>query len=264
MNSPFLFQNISVLLLLTVIFAGGLYLLLSKKVSNFIGTRSIISLVLYRAATTVVFSFIFLGFLVGISLFYFIEIDDLSRDCWKRTYQWQTIVPGMPREQVAAIMGKPFLSYKAENNEHSTYCINPIGSLENGTIIFKPDINKSGTTVLSKTPDDEAILENLHGWIPDKSSKTYANYAEIISVSGAFCAFYGLFGLALLTLYPFKLSELFALRMIYTPLAALLMKAIYENHQAADWHFELFSISPLLTVILVGWIIRVMVILAPD
>jgi hypothetical protein len=52
--------------------------------------------------------------------------------------------------------------------------------------------------------------------------------------------------------------------MLYAPLAALVFKIIYENHQAAGWQFELFSISSLLTLIVIGWIIRMGLILGPD
>ncbi len=264
MNSPFLFENIVVLLLLIGIFTGSLYLLLSKKLSDYICNRSKVFLVLYRAATSVALAASLVGLFSGIWLFYLIEINDFSRDCWKRSYQWQTIVPGMSHDQAAEIMGKPFSIYRYQNGEQSTYCINPISGLDSGTIIFSGNTNEPELKVFSKTPDDQTVLENLRGWIPDKSSKTYANYAEIISDSSAFCAFYGLFGLAILTFYPFKMSELSTLRMLYTPLAALVLKAIYESHRTAVWDFELFSVSPLFTIIIIGWIVRLGIILGSD
>jgi hypothetical protein len=263
MNSPFLLQNILVLLLLTAIFSGSLYLLLSKKIGNFICHRSKILLVIYRATTTIVSSLSLIGLLIGFWLFYIIEINDVSRDCWKRTAQWQTIVPGMPLDKVTEIMGNPFYAYNFENGQQATYCLNPIDQTS-GTIVFNSNSNGTEFTVSSKIPDDEEIPENSRGWIPQKSSSGYATYAEIISDSSSFCAFYGLFGLAILSLYPFKMGELDALRMIYTPLAAFVFKTIYENHQTTAWHFELFPISSLLTVILIGWIIRLGIILAPD
>ncbi len=264
MNSPFLFQNIVVLLILIAIFACCLYLLLSKNISERLCRRSKIFLVLYRAATTAAFSIALIAVLIGIWTFYTIEIDDISRDCWARTYRWQKIVPAMSHDQVAEILGKPFDTLNYENGQRAIYCTNPIGGLESGTIVFTSNEIETELKVSSKTPDDREILENLNGWIPDKSSKTYANYAQIISESSSFCAFYGLLGLALLSLYPFKMSELSALRMLYAPLAALVLKIIYENHPANGWHFELFSISPLIMIILIGWIVRLGIILVPD
>lgn len=264
MNSPFLLQNVIVLTLLIAVFAACLYLLLSRKVSNYICNRSKFLLVLYRVATTVAVSFSLIGLLTGVWLFYLIEINDISRDCWARTYKWQTIVEGMTHNQVTEILGKPFNTINYENALQATYCTNPIGGLEDGTIIFTRNQIETELKVSSKTPNDREILGNFNGWIPEKSSNTYTNYAKIISESSSFCAFYALFGLAILTLYPFKMSELSTLRMLYVPLAALLLKAIYENHPATGWQFELFSISPLITVILIGWIVRLAIILAPD
>jgi hypothetical protein len=264
MNSPFLFQNIIVLTILIAIFAGCLYLLLSKDVSEYICRRSKFFLVIYRAATTAVFSASSIGLLTGIWLFYTIEINEISRDCWKRTYQWQTIVPEMPHDQVTEILGEPFNTTNAEDGQQAVFCTNPIGGLESGIINFTNNKKQTELKVLNKTPDDRQILENLNGWLPEKSSKTYANYAEIISDSSSFCAFYSLLGLAILSLYPFKMRELSTLRMLYAPLAAILLKAIYDNHHANVWQFELFSVSPLITIILIGWIVRVCLILATD
>jgi hypothetical protein len=264
MNSPFLFQNTVVLLLLISVFAVSLYLLLSKNIGDYICNRSKILLVLYRAATSVVLSASLIVLLSGIWLFYIIEINDVSRDCWKRSYQWHTIVPGMQYAQAAEIMGNPSGTLKYQNGEQSVYCISPINGLDSGTIIFSRNPNEPELKILSKTPDDQTVLENLRVWIPDKSSKTYANYAEIISDSSAFCAFYGLLGLAVLTFYPFKMSELSTLRMLYAPLAALVLKAIYDSHQTSVWDFELFSAAPLFTIIIIGWIVRLSIILGSD
>ena len=264
MNSPFLVQNIIVLIALTAIFAGCLYLLLSKDVSEFIYLRSKFFLVIYRAAVTAFFSISLIGLLVGVWLFYTIEINEISRDCWARTYKWQTIVPGMPQKQVVEIIGEPFNILNSEGGQQDIYCTNPVGGVESGTINFTKNINRTELIVLDKTPDDQQILANLRGWLPEKSSKTYADYAEMISDSSAFCAFYGLLGLAILSFYPFKMRELSTLRMLYAPLAALLLKAIYDSHQTHVWQFEIFSVAPLITIILIGWIVRVCLILAAD
>jgi hypothetical protein len=264
MNSPFLVQNIIGLILLAVVFAGSIYLLLSKKTSNFLCHRSKILLVLYRVATTVVFSVSIIGFLCGIWIFYVIEFDDVSRDCWKRSSDWQAVVPGMSHEEAVKILGKPILKSQSEVGERATYCLNPIGELNSGTIVFGGKATGGEMRVLEKTPNDQVVLENLQGWIPAKSSKTYANYAGIISNSSSFWAFYGLLGLAILSLYPFNLRELSGLRMIYAPLAGGVFKIIYESQQSAGWQFELFSVSPLLTLILIGWIVRMGLILGPD
>ncbi len=264
MNSPFLFQNITALLLLGVIFASCLYLLLSRRVSKFIYPRSKILLVLYRAATTVCFSVSLIGLISGIWLFYEVEIDAISRACWKRTYTWQTITPEMPQREVAEILGSPFQRLNLPNHEEAVYCLSPLGGSATGIVTFKKNESESELTVSDKIPADQAVLENLRGWIPAPSSNTYANYSVMISDSSSFGAFYGLLGLAILSLYPFKLNELSALRMIYLPLGALTLKTIYENHQAAEWHFGSFSISQLVTVILIAWIIRLGLILGRD
>jgi hypothetical protein len=183
MNSPFLVRNIIAVLLLTSLFAGSLYLLLSKKISDFIWLRSKIFLVLYRAATTIVFAVSTIGLLCGIWLFYTIEFNDVSRDCWRRGREWQKIVPGMAYEQAAGIMGKPVLKYRSADGERATYCIDPIGDLDSGTVVFVNDPNGTGLKVSEKTPSDQAISESLSGRIPEKTSKTYANYAGMISDS---------------------------------------------------------------------------------
>ncbi len=241
MSSPFLWRHVGLLLLAAVNLAVSLVVLVRAP-----GPDSPLWLgAVLRGASVLWAAVSLLAFGVAAILFFVVEVSPDARACWARRAAWETIRPGMKREEVLQLLGEPFRAGDTlvpEAKEQLEYGLHALGPLDEGAVFLD-----GNGVVVSKLPPGSAATE----WLPDRATR---ELREMVFVGNL-----GL--LALLTLATFVPVGAASFRSwtLYTPLVALLLGVVYElTRSPGGWRFDLFFTVPAYLVVGAGGLLRLL------
>ena len=239
MSSPFLWRHVAILLLAAVNLAVSLVVLVRAPGPDsplWLGAVLRGASVLWAAASLLAFG-------VAASIFFVLEVSPDARACWARRAAWETIRPGMKREEVLHVLGEPFRAGDTlvpEAKEQLEYGLHALGPLDEGAIFLD-----GNGVVVSKLPPGSAGPE----WLPARPTRDLRETAFVVNL--------GL--LALLTFATFVPVGAASFRSwtLYTPLAAILLGTVYElTRSPGGWRFDLFFTVPAYLVVAAGWLLR--------
>jgi hypothetical protein len=264
MHSPFFWQNLGVLLLVLANFALSVWLFFSRKVRDAVKRLPLVLPILVRAPV-VLYAFASCFVLVmAMQLFYFFEVDARSRECWQRSQRWAQVQTGMTAQQVVQILGEPYPRdrWGNENVERFFYQLHPLGLSDGYIISLKADTTGGEERVVDKSPTDAERLSRPEPLLPDaKSGYPYFSDSQTIADMATLTAFGGIIALTLMAALPLPIRTGAYSWTLYAPLVALMFAIIYEIPQQAGWRFDWLLLFPAYVLILVGWLIRLIIVL---
>jgi hypothetical protein len=253
MASPFLLRHLALLLLATANLGVSVVVLTRAPVPAeplWLGIALRGGSVLYATASL-------LTFVVVASFFFFLEVAPDARTCWARHASWETIRPGMKREEVLRLLGPPWRSGESlvpGSKEQLEYRLHALGPLDEGAVFLDAD-----GAVVSTLPEGESWRESRDEWLPRGQGRMVAR--DALCALAWVVAFAAILVLAAVALLPFGATS-FRSWTLYTPLVALLFGGVYELARApGGWRFDLFLMVPAYLVIAVGWLVRLVLLL---
>ena len=254
MQSPFLWRNIGVLLLVLANVA------LSVRVMQHYAmpTGSLPVGIMLRGLTLSYAMLSLIVALVAILLFCAIEVFSESRASWQRNARWGQIHDGMTQQEVLGLMGEPFQRHLSETSstgpeEQFVYRLYPLASPDGSAVGFRRDPG-GAMTVAYKSPDDDGLARGRAEWIPRGYSRS--RYRDAIREPLVILAFLGIILLGVATLVPFGVRAGAYSWTLYIPLLTLLLGVIYEACGQGGWRYDLMLLYPLYALILIGWAVR--------
>src|SRR5437660_638509 len=107
MYSPFLWQNVSLLLLALANFVLSVRLLVSRQVKSYFNHRPVVLHIVLRASSILYTMLSSVAVLMVILLFCLFEVFPEARACWNTHAYWKKIHVGMPQQEVVQLVGQP-------------------------------------------------------------------------------------------------------------------------------------------------------------
>jgi hypothetical protein len=244
-SSPFLVRHLALLLLATANLALSLFVLVRAP-----GPDSPLWLGVVARGAGVVYAIVsILAFAIAAIFFFFLELDPDARACWARRAVWDTILPGMKREEVLERLGKPFSAGDTlcpGAKEQLSYGLHALGALDEGAVFLD-----GNGAVVSTSPDAASFSEWKKEWGP-----RLGRVADTFRESTWFVSVVLILILTLATFTPMGSSS-FRSVFLYTPLVALLLGTVYElTRGGGGWRYDLLFTVPAYLVIGAGWLLR--------
>jgi hypothetical protein len=256
MSSPFLWLNVSLLLLALANFGLSVRILVSRQVKSYFNHRPVALHIVLRASSILYAMLSSVAVLLVILLVCLFEVFPEARACWNTHASWKKIHVGMTQQEVVQLLGQPDESLE----DLYYYRLHPLERWQ-GSIAFTPEARQGGEGlhVVSKNPPDEAERQAKLAWI----SLTYLDpfFIDNIVDSAGTLAFLGIIVLAVVSLLPLSLRNGWDSWMLYTPLITLLLGTTYEMNIKGGWRFDLFLLCPLYFVILGSWFVRLLIVI---
>jgi len=257
MHSPFFWRNVGVLLLLCGGFVLCLLWLRRQRRWRKDGVRPSLLHVTARGLALLCFGISILALCIAILLFIDLELSDRAQTVWKKNRDWPRIRVGMTQAEVAAILGEPDdVTFATEEGAMQMYRLHPYGFSLEGCIEFASDPMRIplAPRVKEQDPSANAATQSSTDWFPVDSATSMLRDA---SVMAAIFSTLGIALLALAAILPFGRKAEWTSWTLYTPLLAGLFAALYEHAQSGGWRFDLFLLYPAYTIIVLGWLVRV-------